>query len=128
MKNEIVVVLAVSLAACGSEPPPPAKPPAPPAAPTHRAAPPVAAVETVPATPAPSWNGAHIGDTVRRFLDAGLEASLCDTDPIQHGERRIWFFAPCRSAAALPGGGVLTLLGDVLNVVYLDRKLKSAVA
>ncbi|MEZ4221545.1 MAG: hypothetical protein R3B13_11510 [Polyangiaceae bacterium] len=66
--------------------------------------------ESPAASPVPvTIDGAREGDVVQRFLDAGLGAALCDTDPIQERTRRIWFFAPCRSAVAVPGGGAVVL-------------------
>ncbi len=72
------------------------------------------AAEPVVEVPAPasplSYAGARLGDTVAEFfVRAGLEGHLCDTDPIQDRARRIWFFAPCRNAKALPDGVVVVL-------------------
>ncbi len=60
-----------------------------------------------------AFDGARVGESVASFMRRqGLGASLCDSDPIQGGKRRIWFFAPCKKGARLPKDAMLMLFSS----------------
>lgn len=58
-------------------------------------------------------------------VEAGMLLIVCGAAVVSYAYVNVPIWLGIATAVA---GGVLTLLGDVLNVVYLDRKLKSAVA
>jgi hypothetical protein len=73
------------------------------------------------------WRAARRRSVFALKVEAGMLLIVCGAAIVSYAYVNvpIWL-----GVAAAVAGGVLalTLLGDVLNVVYLDRKLKSAVA